>query len=318
MDTHVATHELAITRRIPAPPEAVFAAWTQAERVKAWWGPYGMTTPEAEIDLRPGGIHRTVMQDAAGKTYRNSGVIDEVAAPHHLVMRMPEEDGGPVAGASMRVEFVPEDGGTRVDVRWRHPTAEIRAAHQAMGFEKGWGETLDKLTAHVLTPASSDCPMSTPLSPEHGWLHRMLGTWRFETEAVVPPGQPPMRAEGIERVRSLGGFWVVGEGEGGIPGGSGTMRMVISMGFDPKARRFRGTWVGSMMPHMFVYDGALSEDGRTLTLDTEGPSFDGQGTARYRDIVEMVSDDHRLLRSEVQGPDGAWTVIMTGTYRRQG
>ena len=317
MDTNIAaTHELAMTRRIPAPPAAVFAAWIEPERVKAWWGPNGMTTPEAEVDARKGGIHRTLMRDAAGKEYPNRLVIEEIEPPHRLVFRVPEDGGCPLPGAVGTILFSPDDAGTRLDVRWRHPTAEMRAAHEEMGFAKGWGETLDRLTAHVLAPAAA-CPGAPPPSAQHGWLHRLLGAWRYESEAMAAPGQPPMRATGIERVRSLG-YWVIGEAEGEMPGSAGRMRWMVTMGYDAKSGRFRGSWVGSMMPHLFIYDGALSEDGRTLTLDNEGPSFTGEGTSRYRDVVEMQGDDLRVMTSLVQGADGGWTEFMTARFHRIG
>lgn len=319
MDTHVRTMErdLVITRRIPASPAAVFAAWTQPERLRQWFGPTGMTVPEAKVDLRPGGLHRTLMRDADGKEYPNNLTIDVVDAPHRLMLRVTEDACGPLIGTIGELRFDADGEGTRFTARWHHPTPEMRAVHEAMGFAKGWGETLDKLTAHVLTPAEAGCPMATPVTPQHGWLHRMLGTWSYEMECEPPPGQDgPMRMTGVENVRSLGGYWVVGEAEGAAPMGQGSIRSVLTLGFDPRSQRFKGTWAGSMMPHMFLYDGTLDAEGRVLTLDTEGPSFTGEGTARYRDIVELQGDDLRLLTSEVQGPDGGWARIMRGTFRR--
>jgi uncharacterized protein YndB with AHSA1/START domain len=315
MDTHhAAQHSLAMTRHIAAPPEALFAAWTQPDRIRQWFGPYGMTTPECEVDLRPGGFHRTLMRDADGKDYPNRMAIDEVAAPHRLVLRVVDDSCGPLVGATGTLNFERDGEGTRLHVVWSHPTEEMRAAHEAMGFVKGWGETLDKLAAHVMAPAAP-CPGSAPPAPEHGWLYRLLGEWRFETECSMGPDQPPMHATGTERVRSLGGYWVIGESEGEMPGG-GPARWIISMGYDPMAKRFRGSFVGSMMAHMFVYDGKLEADGRTLTLDTEGPAMSGQGMARYRDVVELRSEDERVLTSQVQGEDGGWTTFMTSVSRR--
>jgi len=69
---------------------------------------------------------------------------------------------------------------------------------------------------------------------------------------------------------------------------------------------------------MFVYDGALSEDRRKLTLENEGPSFTGEGTARYRDVMTIDGDDLRLLHSEVQGEDGSWTRFVSSRFRRVG
>jgi uncharacterized protein YndB with AHSA1/START domain len=313
MDTHVATNELTLSRHIPAPPAAVFAAWVEPGQLKAWWGPYGMTTPEAEVDLRPGGSHRTVMRDAAGKEYPNDMAIDAVEAPRRLVLRVKDDGCGPLVGAVGTATFAPESNGTRLEVRWSHPTSEMRKAHAEMGFDKGWGETLDKLTVHLL-PKSEMCPAAKGHAPEHGWLHRLLGTWTFESECTGPNGET-MRASGTERVTSLGGFWVVGENEGEMPGG-GPARWTIAVGYDPAAKLFRGTFIGSMMPTMFVYEGRLSEDGKSLLLDTTGPAMSGEGMARYRDIVTLEDDDTRILASEVEGPEGAMVRFMTARYRR--
>lgn len=317
MDTHIpvaaAGTDLRITRRIPAAPEAVFAAWTDPARVRAWWAPRGLDCVAAEIEARRGGTHRTVMRDGSGKEWINACVFEELDAPRRLALRVVECSGGPICGAVATVTFAPDGEGTRVEVLWRHATPEMRAAHEAMGFVPGWGGMLDKLFAHLASPAA--CPMATPPTAEHGWLHRLVGEWEYESECSMCPDEPPMKARGRESVRSLGGYWVVGEGEGDMPGG-GHARWMVTIGFDAKAGRFRGSWVGSMMGHMFVYDGALSEDGRTLTLENEGPAFNGEGTARYRDIVEMADDDTRILASEVRGEDGGWTRFMTGRFTR--
>jgi uncharacterized protein YndB with AHSA1/START domain len=318
--TQLQERELRMTRRIPAPPEIVFAAWTQPDQLKAWFGPNGMTVPEAEVDLRPGGVHRTVMRDAAGKEYPNRLAILEVEAPRRLVLRVVDDACGPLIGSVGTLLFLPDAGGTRFEAIWRHPTPEMRAVHLAMGFEKGWGETLDKLTAHAIgmaNPAPEGCPMGGAPSPQHGWLHRMLGEWTMTSECSMGPDQPPMTGEGTERVTSLGGYWVVGEGEGTMPGGF-PARWTITMGHDAATGRFRGTWVGSMMPHMFLYDGTLSEDGRTIALESEGPAFDGKGMARYVDSVTLVDDDHRIMTSEVVNPDGSRTRFMTAHFRRKG
>ena len=74
-----------------------------------------------------------------------------------------------------------------------------------------------------------------------------------------------------------------------------------SIVIDPKAKRFKGTWVGSMITHLWVYDGTLDAARKVLTLTAEGPSFTGDGTtSKYRDVAEIKSRDHRTLTSSVQ------------------
>ena len=161
--------------------------------------------------------------------------------------------------------------------------------------------------------------METMAAPqkEHQWLHRMIGEWTSEAEATKEPGKPPELFRGTERVRSLGGLWIIMEGEGEMPGG-GTATMAMTLGFDPRRKRYTGTWVGSMMTHLWIYDGGLDEAERVLTLESDGPSMAGDGTlARYRDVIELESDDHRVMRSHVLREDGTWHTFMTVHYRRR-
>ena len=73
-----------------------------------------------------------------------------------------------------------------------------------------------------------------------------------------------------------------------------------------------------MMTHLWVYDGALDAAERVLALESDGPSMSGDGTmARYRDAIEVRSDDHRILTSSLRTADGTWQPFMTATYRRQ-
>lgn len=317
MDTHRHAHgagtELRLTRRLPAPPDQVFRAWTSPAEVREWFGPKGMTTPLAEIEPRAGGRYRTVMRDAEGREYDNLGVIEALEAPHRLVTRM--EGDGPMAGARLALTFTPEAGGTRLDVSWTHPTPEMRAAHEAMGFERGWGEMIDRLTAFVKCPTQM-CPMGTPPAYGHGWLHRFLGEWDYTGEFMGPDGQS-FTGRGTEQVRSLGGYWIMGESVGEMPGGGGEARCVITLGYDPLRERFIGSWVGSMMWHLSLYDGTLSEDGRELVLESEGPAFTGEGTALYRDVMIWEDADHRRMETSVQGADGGWTRLMVLRHARR-
>jgi hypothetical protein len=151
---------------------------------------------------------------------------------------------------------------------------------------------------------------------EHRWLQKFVGEWTYESEMAMGPDQPVMKCQGGESVRSLGGLWILGEGQGEMPGG-GTAATLLTLGYDPEKKRFVGTWIGSMMANLWVYDGALDAAGKVLTLDCEGPSMAGDGSlAKYQDIVEFKDDDHRVLTSQVLGADGTWTRMMTAQYRR--
>jgi hypothetical protein len=164
--------------------------------------------------------------------------------------------------------------------------------------------------------ARGDDVMDAAPQKEHRWLERLVGDWTSETEVPTEPGKAPATLKGTERVRSLGGLWVVAEGEGEMPGG-GAMTTVMALGYDPTRKRVVGTFVGSMMTHLWLYEGALDAAERVLTLETEGPSMAGDGTmARYRDTIEFEGDDRRVFTSRVRRDDGTWHAFMTAIYRR--
>lgn len=151
---------------------------------------------------------------------------------------------------------------------------------------------------------------------EHEWLQQLVGDWTSEMSGCGAPGEAAETSTGTETVRSLGGLWTLGEGTGSLPDGS-PATMLMTLGYDPAKGRYVGTFVGSMMTHLWLYEGSLSEDGKSLVLEAEGPAMTGEGTAQYRDIITIVSPNERRLTSRMLGPDGQWTEFMQATYRRR-
>jgi hypothetical protein len=131
------------------------------------------------------------------------------------------------------------------------------------------------------------------------------------------PDQPAMKSTGSESVRSVGGLWTLGEGRGDMPDGTPCVTY-MTLGYDPASKRFLGTFIGSMMTHMWIYNGTLDAAGKVLTLDTEGPDFSGgTGMTKYQDIIEFVDDNHRKLSSRLKDKDGNWQNFMSAHYRRK-
>ena len=146
--------ELVLTRIIDASRERVFQAWTT--QLAHWWGPHGMTTPFVEMDLRPGGVFRTVMLAPDGTEYPTKGVFLEVVPNERIVFTDAFDNGWQPASdifftAITTLESLP-GGKTRYTARALHWTAENREKHEKMGFHAGWGESLDRLVTLVTQP----------------------------------------------------------------------------------------------------------------------------------------------------------------------
>ena len=61
--------EMVFERSYAAPVDAIWRAWTEADRVRAWWGPDKTKVAECQIDLRLGGRVYVVTEatEAMGK-----------------------------------------------------------------------------------------------------------------------------------------------------------------------------------------------------------------------------------------------------------
>lgn len=148
------------------------------------------------------------------------------------------------------------------------------------------------------------------VSDEHRWLNKFLGDWTFDGRCPMGPGQDEMEFKGTEHVRKIGDVWIQGEGTSTMPDGTPST-MVMTVGYDERKGKIVGTWTGSMMTHMFVYEGWIEDDKRTLVLESVGPCMmDPTKDRTYRDITEFKTDDHRAFRSEMRNDDGTWTKMM--------
>ena len=171
--------------------------------------------------------------------------------------------------------------------------------------------------ACIYLPIIQETLMNMEPQKEHQWLQKLVGEWIYEAEAIMEPGKPPEKFSGSESVRSIGGLWVVCEGQGEMCGG-GTATTLMTLGYDPQKKQYVGTWIGSMMTNLWIYDGSLDSTEKILTLNAEGPVFGAEGKlGKFKDVIEIKSDDHRLLTSHMLGDDGAWHQFMTANYRRK-
>ena len=57
--------DLTLTRTFDATATALFAAWTESQRLMRWWGPTGFTCPLAQMDVRVGGTSFVCMRAPA-------------------------------------------------------------------------------------------------------------------------------------------------------------------------------------------------------------------------------------------------------------
>jgi uncharacterized protein YndB with AHSA1/START domain len=135
---------LVVRRTIRAKPAVVFAAWTEAARIRQWWGPGPVTCPEAEVDLRVGGRYRIANKMPNGTIQWIVGRFEAVEPPRRLVYSwgMGEDSPSP---ERVTVRFEPRGEDTEVII---HHENLVDPAAREMHLQ-GWEGCLDGLAAYL-------------------------------------------------------------------------------------------------------------------------------------------------------------------------
>lgn len=150
-------HDLVLERRVDVPRELIWRAWTEPEHLVKWFTPAPWKTVHCEIDLKPGGIFRTVMRGPDGEEFDNSGCWLEVARPERLVFTdalLPGFRPAPNPFFTAILTFEADGKGTRYIARAMHKDKPDMDKHAAMGFADGWGKALDQLVEWARTVKS--------------------------------------------------------------------------------------------------------------------------------------------------------------------
>ena len=140
--TASADRECRVARVIPAPPEAVFRAWTEPDRIRQWSCPPGATIRDSQVDLVPGGPYRLLIEAEEGTLHTAFGVYREVDPPNRLVYTWDWEEPESAVGETLvTVEFLADGASTAVVVAHEG----FPAAEAAEGHRLGWTWSLERL-----------------------------------------------------------------------------------------------------------------------------------------------------------------------------
>ena len=138
------TQEFRLTRTFAAPRNLVWAAWTSAAALGAWWGPKGATMRVINFDLRPGGVFHYAFAFQPGHEMYGRFVYREVVAPERLVFVNSFSD---PAGGITRAPFPQLKG------RWPLEVLNVMRLTELLG------ETTLTLCASPLNASADECAM---------------------------------------------------------------------------------------------------------------------------------------------------------------
>ena len=141
--------EIQMTRVFDAPRDLVFAAHSQAEHLKHWWGRGNPL--DVEIDFRVGGRYRFV-EHADGSAHAFRGEYREISVPDKIVQTF-EYEGMPGHIAVETLLLEERDGKTYVTSITRFDTRDERDGMLNSGMAEGAGQSYAALAAYLDTLA---------------------------------------------------------------------------------------------------------------------------------------------------------------------
>lgn len=135
-------------RVLPAPPAAVFAAWSDPRSMACWMHPGAdLERVSVELDFRVGGRFRIVMHGE--QDWVHSGEYLAIQRDRRICFTWVSEFlPAPVATTRVTVTFEPVDG-DRTRIRLSH---DLLPDHEAYDrHPDGWGRILSTLARHLAT-----------------------------------------------------------------------------------------------------------------------------------------------------------------------
>ena len=144
---------IVIRRTFDAPRELVWDAITDPKQVAQWYGGPGFTNPVCEMDLRPGGAWRHVMQAPNGAQFAINSIFEAVAPPERLVWRtVKDPNRDPAPPTSLNTITLEESG---AQTKWmlvaRFDSIAERDLTASIGFGQMISMGLERLAEHLKT-----------------------------------------------------------------------------------------------------------------------------------------------------------------------
>ena len=158
-----------ISRVFDAPRDRVWKSWTEAERLKQWWGPKGFVVTHCKVDLRPGGSMHYCLRMPDGNEMWGKFAYREIVKPERLVFvnsfsdpkggvtRHPGHASWPLEMLST-ILFEELGGKTKVTVQWVPADTSTEAERKTFdegrdSMKMGWSGTFEQFTDYLKTGA---------------------------------------------------------------------------------------------------------------------------------------------------------------------
>jgi Protein of unknown function (DUF1579) len=159
----------------------------------------------------------------------------------------------------------------------------------------------------------SENPTGLPGPTEqHEALLEKVGEWNVRCKYFMNPAEPPIEADGTDRVEAIGPFWTKGQFHCDVMGN--VITGLATTGFDPKKGKYVSTWQDSSNPFFYYFEGTINDDDE---LVMEGDNIDPMSgnLVKYRS-VEKLGKDTRKLELFIEYSEDSVIKILEYDYTR--
>ena len=155
-----------LVRRLAAPREMVWRAWTDPEQLHWFAGVPASPDRPSTVDLRVGGAWRVWLVEGTeeARAYTTGGIYREIEEPTRLVFSWGAVGGWPDLDPErldevplVELTFHPDGDGTVMVSEFTlsdHLDPETVRGWFDLGVRDGWGATIDRLGPHLATAAN--------------------------------------------------------------------------------------------------------------------------------------------------------------------
>lgn len=146
-DRNTSHHTVVVRRRHDAPAARVFGAWKDPAALQAWYTPGddSWTARILEHDFRVGGVKRMAFGPPAQPPYLEDCRYEDIVPDARICYSMTiSRNDARLTTSMVTVELVPH--GDRTELIVTDQLVILDGGDMAADRERGWGETLDKLT----------------------------------------------------------------------------------------------------------------------------------------------------------------------------
>ncbi len=145
----------------------------------------------------------------------------------------------------------------------------------------------------------------------HEHLKFDVGKWTGSMTMTVPGSDEPMTME-VKETNTMvqGGLWLISTFEAGPFVGRG------QFGYDPAKKKYVGTWIDNMSPHLNIMQGNLNKDKSEMVMTFTGVNQQTGKPQEMKNVTTRPSDDERKFVMYAKTGD-KWEKSFEINYKRQ-